>query len=379
MEELKIAIDGNEANIEKKVGVNQYAFELIWALYKLQEERGGDFKVIVYLKNKPRKDMPKETPDWKYQVIPGKGFWIITKLMPSLLFGKGRADVFFAPGHYLPLISPMPKVCTIHDLGYLNSSGQFKKYDYWQLRVWSAISIFISKRILAVSKSTKKDIVRHYPFASKKIAVVHHGYDKDRFNTKIPEDDVRRVKNKYSIVSDYVLFIGTLKPSKNIEGLLEAFSYVSSLFPSLMLVVAGKKGWLYDTIFEKAKELKLEKRVVFTGFVDEEDKPALIKGAKVFVLPSFWEGFGMDVLNSMACGTPVVVSKIASLPEVAGSAGVFVDPHDPLDIARGIRRVLSMDRIEYNNLVQKGIKRVEKFSWEKTARKTLELLRKAAK
>ena len=211
-----IGIDGNEANVEKRVGVNQYAFELLKNIHKLQEEWKKKHQVIVYLKNKPQKDLPKQNSHWKYKVIKGRGLWIITKLMPSLFFNKEKPDVFFAPSHYLPPFAPCPMVCTIHDLGYLKFSEQFRKYDFWQLKIWSAISIFISKAIIAVSNSTKKDIVRHYPFASKKIFITPHGYDKNRFNTRISKEDVRRVKNKYSIVNDYVLFISTLKPSKNI-------------------------------------------------------------------------------------------------------------------------------------------------------------------
>ena len=374
-----IGIDGNEANIKNKVGVNQYAYELLKNMHKLQEEWPKTTKVIVYLKKRPRQDLPKPTANWQYRVIPGRGKWILTKLMPKLFLEKEKPDVFFTPSHYLPPLAPVPMVCTIHDLGYLKFSGQFKKYDFWQLKLWTAISVFVSKRIIAVSNRTMSDIVRHYPFASRKIRVVHHGYDKDRFNTKISENDVRRVKKRYSIVNDYVLFIGTLKPSKNLEGLIEAFSLVKGRYPDLKLVVAGKKGWLYKGIFQKAKELGLEKEIIFTGFVEENDKPALIRGAKVFVLPSFWEGFGMDVINSLACGTPVVVSKVASLPEVAGSAGIFVDPYDAPDIARGLEKVLSMNEIEYNRLVEKGVRQAKEFSWEKAAKETLEVLKRAAR
>ncbi|MCK4588700.1 glycosyltransferase family 4 protein, partial [Candidatus Woesebacteria bacterium] len=243
-------------------------------------------------------------------------------------------------------------------------------------KIWSAISIFISKAIIAVSNSTKKDIVRHYPFASKKIFITPHGYDKNRFNTKISKEDVRRVKNKYSIVNDYVLFISTLKPSKNVEGLLEAWKLIIKKRPKIRLIITGKKGWLYESIFEKTNKLGLKDSVIFTGFIPEEDKPALIAGAKVFALPSFWEGFGMDALNAMACGIPVVVSKIEAFREVVGEAGALVDPYDVGSIAENIEKVFSMSKIEYNKLVDRGLAQAKKFSWEKTARKTLAILEK---
>ncbi|MGB6882346.1 MAG: glycosyltransferase family 1 protein [Microgenomates group bacterium] len=374
---MLIGIDGNEANIEKKVGVNQYAFELLCSIYKLQNEDKIKHRLIVYLKNSPRDDLPKENRNFRYKILPGGGLWIITKLMPHLFFAKERPDVFFAPSHYLPPWIPMPKVCTIHDLGYLKFSGQFKKYDFWQLKYWTAISLFISKAIIAVSTSTKKDIVRHYPSTSEKIQVVHHGYDRKRFNAKVDKNDVRRVQKRYSIVGDYVLFISTLKPSKNIEGLLEVWKRVVKKFSDYQLVIAGKKGWLFDPIFKKVKDLRLKDKVIFTDFIPEEDKVALIFGAKALTLPSFWEGFGMDVLNAMACGVPVVASDIEALREVVGEAGILVDPYNIEDITRGITKVLSMGKIEYNRLVNKGLAQAGKFSWEDTARKTISVLEKA--
>jgi len=283
-------------------------------------------------------------------------------------------DVVFSPSHYVPPLVLQPRACSIMDLGYLEFSEHFKKYDYWQLRLWSAISIFASRKVITISESSKKDIVRHYSFAAGKVFVTPLAYDDGKFNVRIPQKDVRQVKNKYAIVGDYILFLGTLKPGKNTEGLIEAFSILVSKYPSLQLVIAGKKGWLYESIFEKVKKLKLEDKIIFTGYVSEEDKPALIAGAKVFCLPSFWEGFGLDILNAMACGVPVVLSDKGSLPEVAGDAGVYIDPSSPESIAGGLNKVLCMNNVEYNRQVARGLEQVKKFSWEKTALKTLEAL-----
>jgi glycosyltransferase involved in cell wall biosynthesis len=374
-----IGIDGNEANIEKRVGVNQYAYEILCGIAKLQDEWKNRHRFIVYLKKKPLPDLPKETKFFKYKVISGGGLWILTKLVPNLIFDKEKPDLFFSPSHYIPPFVPMPRICSIMDLGYLEFSEQFKKYDYWQLKIWSAYSIFASKYVIAISNSTKSDIVRHYPNASSKIRVTHLAYDKSKFSLNISSEDVRRIKKRYSIVSDYVLYLGTLKPSKNIEGLIEAFSQTTNRKSPITLVIAGKKGWLFEPIFEKVKKLGLENKVIFTDFIVEEDKPALIAGAKVFCLPSFWEGFGLDVLNAMACGVPVVVSEIGSLPEVVGEAGIYVDPEETKSIAGGLKKVLSMDNLEYNKLVKKGLAQVQKFSWEKTARETLKILEEIKK
>ena len=320
--------------------------------------------------------MPPESGYFRYKILSGGGLWIIKNLMSNLILDKDRPDVFFSPSHYVPPLSPVPRVCSIMDLGYLEFSGQFRKYDFWQLKLWSAWSIFVSKYVIAISNSTKEDIVRHYPFASKKVIVTPLAHDKKRFNTDISSDDVRRIKKKYSIVGDYVLFLSTLKPSKNVEGLLESWKRIHKKWPEIRLVIAGKKGWLYGPIFEKAEKLNLQKKVAFIDFVPEHDKPALIFGAKIFILPSFWEGFGLDVLNAMACGTPVVVSNKGSLPEVVGNAGILINPDKPRDIAEGLDKVLSMNEIEYNRLVEKGLSQAKKFSWIYTAKQTIRILEK---
>lgn len=371
-----IGIDGNEANIEKRVGVNTYAYELLWNLWKLQDEWKNDHKLIVFLKNEPRGDLPKETQFFKYKVIKGGGSWILRKLTPALLKNEEGCDVFFSPSHYVPPLVTIPRICSIMDLGYLEFSGQFRKKDFWQLKVWTAISVYVSKRIFAISNSTKDDIVRHYPSSKGKIYVTPLAYDDKKFNMHISQDDVRRVGSRHSIVTDYVLYLGTLKPSKNIEGLIEAFATLNSKtqIPNYKLVIAGKKGWMFESIFEKVKKMGIEDKVIFTDFIAEEDKPALIKGAKVFVLPSFWEGFGLDVLNAMACGVPVVCSNVGSLPEVVGEAGILIDPHNTESIAEGMREVLFASTSKYNSIVEKGLRQVEKFSWEKTARETLKVI-----
>jgi len=369
---MLIGIDGNEANESQRVGVHQYAYEILWGLYKLQD---SNTKYRIYLKNTPKEDLPPKKEGWEYKVLPSGGFWIIRKLMPELFKGK-KCDVFFGPSHYLPFFAPIPMVCSITDLGYLNFSGQFKKKDLWQLKLWTAKSISISKYIISISKSTAKDIVRHYKKAHDKVHVIYLGYDTRKFNSKISDEVVRRTLKKYRISKNYLVFISTLKPSKNVEGLLEAYA---KIFPcDHQLVIVGKKGWFYESIFEKVKSLGLENHVIFTDYIPEKDKGPLLTGAKAFLLPSFWEGFGMDVLSALACGTPVVVSDVGSLPEVAGDAGIYVDPYNIESISKGIRKVLEMTPTEYRKVVNKGLKQAKRFSWEKCAKETLEILRSAA-
>ena len=145
---------------------------------------------------------------------------------------------------------------------------------------------------------------------------------------------------------------------------------ITSHRSQITLVIAGRKGWLFQSIFEKVKELGLKDKVIFTGFADEEDVPALMRGARVFVMPSFWEGFGIPVIEAMACGTPVVVSNAGSLPEIVGEGGIIVNPYNPGEIAQGIKKAID----NRDDLIKKGLKQTQKFSWQECARKTIKIL-----
>lgn len=378
---MKIAIDGNEANevrtgIKGRVGVNNYAFKLLRELHFLLTDN-KDLEFTIFLKNKPGKDMPPEKDGWKYKVLPGRGAWILRKLTPHLIF-REKFDVFFTPNHYLPFVPNLPKICTIHDLGYLVFSGQFSKIQYWQLKYWSANSIYVSKCIITPSEFTKKDIVRHYKVSPNKIISIHHGLDVSGLLKNTKDTVVRHTLEKFGISKDYVIFVGALKPSKNLEGLIDAFALLHESYPNLELVIAGPKGWMFEKIFEKVKKYNLTDKVLFTGFISDEDKYLLIKNAKAFLLVSFWEGFGMDVVNALYLGTPVVLSKIGSLREVAGSAGIYVDPNTSESIKNGIKEVLEMPKLEYNKLIETGKKVATQYSWKKSAMKTLGEIRNAA-
>ncbi len=366
---MLIAVDGNEANIKQRVGSNQYAYELLQALYELKNPH----QWLIYLQDRPLADLPKARKNWSYRVFGPKKFWTQWRLPLDLYFHRPRPDVFFSPGHYSPRFCPVPLVISIMDLGYLRFPEQFRKKDLYQLITWTGRSIKRASHILAISESTKNDIIEKYQVPKEKITVTYLGYDKKRFKAQVSRVKINKVRKKYKIEGDYILFLSTLKPGKNIEGLVKAFSELK--IKGLRLVIAGKKGWLYQSIFEKVKELGLKERVIFTGFVDEDDIPALMAGAKVFSLPSFWEGFGIPVLEAMACGIPVVVSNAGSLPEIVGKAGVIIDPNKPQEIAQGIKRAIE----NQEELIKKGLEQVKKFSWQKCARQSLKVLEGVSK
>ncbi|MCX6724606.1 MAG: glycosyltransferase family 1 protein, partial [Candidatus Shapirobacteria bacterium] len=227
---------------------------------------------------------------------------------------------------------------------------------------------------------TKNDIIAYYTsrrrslikqIDSGKITVAYPGYDQEKFKTGISETKINEVRKKYRIDRGYILFLSTLKPSKNIEGLLLGFQKLDKgKTQNLKLVVAGRKGWLFENIFTKVKSLGLEKKVIFTDFVQEQELPALMAGAEVFVLPSFWEGFGIPVVESMAIGVPVVVSNAGSLPEIVGEAGIIVDPYNPENIAWGIKKAME----EKEKLIAKGFKQAQQFNWLECGQKVIKIL-----
>ena len=373
---MLIGLDGNEANVEKRVGSGKYAFELMWQFSKNKRSFSTNKKheFEVFLKQKPFADLPQPSKNFKYRVFGPKRLWTQLALPAYLTFGR-RPDIFFSMSHYGPRFSPVPYVGTIFDLSYLHYPSLFNKDDLHKLTNWTKYSIGGAKHILAISKSTKDDIVKNYGVDPKKITVTYIGYDQKRFKPE-PKEKVERVKKIYKIKGDYLIFVGTLQPRKNIERLIESFSrlthHSSLVTHHLRLVIVGKKGWMYDQIFKNVKQLRLEDKVIFTDYIPDSDLPAIICGAKVYVLPSLWEGFGIPVIEAQACGVPVVVSNVSSLPEVVGDSAILIDPEKTDSIADGIKKALN-DKTR-TVLVKKGFENVKRFSWEKCAKETLQVL-----
>lgn len=186
----------------------------------------------------------------------------------------------------------------------------------------------------------------------------------------------KNFKIKYNIKeNNYFLYIGTLQPRKNLIELIKAYKILISQFPDIKLVICGKKGWLYDEIFAKVKELGLEDKIIFTGFVNDEEKAKLLKNALAFVLPSLYEGFGIPVLEAMQLGCPVIVSRNSSLTEIVGVNSFYIEPpFGSLEISQAMLKMLKLDNNQRKQLIADNIKKTQKFSWEKSALKTLEIL-----
>jgi glycosyltransferase involved in cell wall biosynthesis len=230
--------------------------------------------------------------------------------------------------------------------------------------IW--LSKFKADKIITVSQNTKDDLVEMFNYNPKKIKVIYNGVDN---SYKIIDNKklISEIKDKYDTGKDFLLYVGNIKPHKNIPVLLKALSNIDK---QNKLVIVGKRDKAYDEIFDIIDQNNLEDRIIFTGFVPDKDLILLYNAATLFVYPSLYEGFGLPPLEAMACGTPVITSNVSSLPEVVGYAAITVDPYNINGLAEEINKVLGNEVLQ-KAMIKKGIERAKEFTWEKTARETI--------
>jgi glycosyltransferase involved in cell wall biosynthesis len=364
---MLIGIDGNEANQQNKVGIGQFAFNLINEISKNDKKN----QYCVYLKDKPDADLPVSSVNWKYKILKPKKLWTQIALPINLFLQKEKLDLFFSPSHYSPRFSPCPTIVSIMDLWHHRHPEQFDKKDLYQLINWEKYSIKKAKKIITISEFSKKEIMDVYKIPKEEIIVAYPGFTEFRIKNK--ELRIKEIKEKYKINGDYLLYLGTLQPKKNLERLIQAFSLLITNYQSpITLVIAGKKGWLFEKIFKLVKELRLEEKVIFTGFITEEEKPYLIAGAKAFVFPSLYEGFGIPILEAMSLGIPVISSKEGSLLEIGGESPFYCNAYEVSDIAKKMAEVLNLNKSSHDEIIKQGFKNLTRFGWEKCAQKVLE-------
>ena len=307
--------------------------------------------------------------DWLHRI------WHRARLPIPIETAIGRVDLFHEPDFVLPPTLPRtPTVLTVHDLTFVRDpESAFPRLRRYLNRVVPR-SVARATHVLADSAATKNDLVELFHTSPDKITVLYGGVDA-RFAPVRDPERLTAVRTKYNIGLDpFVLGIGTVQPRKNFQRLVQAFFHLPppAFASGLKLVIAGGKGWLYDDIFAEVKRLGLEGWVLFPGFVDDDDLPALYSAADVLAFPSIYEGFGLPILEAMACGTPVVTSAASSLPELAGDAALLVEPTDVDAIAAALRRLLQEADLR-RRLVAAGFDQARKFAWEKAAAQLLEI------
>lgn len=263
----------------------------------------------------------------------------------------------------------------VHDLVAFKSPAKHQHKATIIERLTLKGAVQKSRWIFTVSEYTRKDLLERYPALplAEKTTVVYAGV-RDAFARTFEPNKLIEVQRRYNLDPDYMMMAGTLEPRKNIVGALTAYSLISPFNQQrYRFVVAGKKGWYYKKIFQKVQDLKLVGRVKFLEYIPDEDLAVLMQGAKVFLFPSFYEGFGLPILEAMHCGTPVLASRVTAIPELGVDAVHYVDPFDPVDIADGLTQLLENE--EYRRqLKARGFEQVKNFSWGKTAQKILDTI-----
>jgi glycosyltransferase involved in cell wall biosynthesis len=286
-------------------------------------------------------------------------------LAPAILRMIG-ADLYHGVLNVMPLASPVPSVVTIHDLSPFLFPQTFRRinraYTRWAIKV----SCRNAAHLFAVSEFTKQEMIRWLHVPAERITVTYNGVDQ-RFQPADPAQ-LAAFRKKAGLPERFILFVGTLEPRKNLPTLLEAYARIAKDIDA-PLIIGGGKGWLYDQIFAKVEELQLGDRVRFAGFIADEELPLWYAAATVFTLPSLYEGFGIPLIEAMACGTPVVSTTSSSLPEVVGDAGLLVPPTDADALGAAMLQLLQ-DTNLHAELRERGIAQAQRFRWQTMAEQT---------
>lgn len=398
-----IGIDASRANLKHKTGTEWYSFYLIKNLAKIDQEN----KYLLYLNNEASSELEKAVagnPNFSFKVLnwPFHSFWTLGRLSLEMLFKA--PDVLFVPAHGLPFFSPRKTVNTIHDLAFLRDKNLYRRdkvktshaysrrlinffvpvftfgkyhassldYLYWSTK----FALKQASKIIAVSNFTKQEIENFYPkIKSEKIKVVHNGYNSELYRLTEDGNKANEVLLKYGLEKPFFLYVGRLEKKKNTPALIEAFAILRENYPELKekLVLIGNASFGYDEVKFMIEEYDLERYILMPGWVDEADMPYVFSAASVFIFPTKYEGFGIPLLQAMACGVPIAVSDIPVLHEVAAEAALYFDPNNSAAIAFAMKSLSSEPALR-DSLRTQGLVRVKKFDFEKCARETLEVL-----
>jgi glycosyltransferase involved in cell wall biosynthesis len=307
---------------------------------------------------------------WPTGKIPVRILW--EQFAAPFLTAFDGMDLVHGPVNIVPLGGRVPSVVTIHDLAFLEYPEQYPPMQQRYLEMMTRASVRKACRVITVSEYTGLDVAARLGIPSRKIVVVPNGVSAE-FYPRQGTGELDEFRDQLNLPDDFLLFVGTLQPRKNLAGLIRAFAQLPS-GERLPLYVVGGEGWMYSEIFDEVQRLGIADEVHFPGYAASETLPLWYSAATAFIYPSFYEGFGLPVLEAMACGAPVVTSNRSSLPEVVGDAGVLTNPDDPDDIASALSELLN-DSDKRAALSRSGRERASTFTWNRTARETARVYR----
>jgi glycosyltransferase involved in cell wall biosynthesis len=398
-----IGIDASRANLQHKTGTEWYSFYLIKNLAEIDHHN----TYRLYLNKPPRPELiaaVQANPNFSFNLLrwPFYSFWTLGRLTLEMFWR--RPDVLFVPAHALPLFGPLKTINTIHDLAFVREQNLYRAapvktqfpisrriinffvrlltgghycsssvdYLYWS----TPFALHHAKKIITVSQATKQEVLEIYPRVSpEKIIVVHNGYNTELYPPRPDPLKAQQILEKYDLETPYFLYVGRLEKKKNTPTLVEAFALWRESHPGtdLKLVLIGDAGFGYDEVQYTIQEFNLGAAVIIPGWVEEEDLPYIFSSATAFIFPSKYEGFGIPILQALACGVPAAISDIPVLREVAGSAALYFNQNSKEAIAAALDRITS-DAVLRSDLIAQGREQAKKFSWRRCAEETLQII-----
>jgi glycosyltransferase involved in cell wall biosynthesis len=364
---VRIAIDARKY---RDFGIGTYIRNLVHQLARI--DRTTDY--VLLCKPQDETALSSVGPNFRAVVETAPPYSVAEQVRIPMAIRREHADLFHAPHYVLPPLINCRSVVTIHDTIHLRFPQYLPgrlAYGYARTSLWLATKR--SNRILTVSETSKSDILRRFRVPADKVTVIYNAID-ERLSQAPPEDAFERVRIRYQLRDPFALYVGNIKPHKNLERLIDAFDRLRREpdYESLKLVIIGDEISKYQGLRRAVHQHKLHKHVRFFGFVPVDTLSVLYRLASVFVFPSLYEGFGLPPLEAMACGTPVVTSNVSSLPEVVGDAAILVDPYDPDSIADGMRQALADVELRAR-LIERGLAKVREYSWERSVARTREV------
>jgi len=350
---MKIGIDV-QTTLGQKTGFGFYVNNLVKNLKKIDK------------KNKYSFFKPDTTRDLS---APKRFIWDQFEIVKKAM--REKVDILHQPTFSAPILYNKKVIVTCHDLIALLYG---KDIPFWSRQFfgrWMPFSYKKATKIICISENTKKDLIKLLKIKPEKIKVIHLAAA-DEFRPISDTKKIEEVKKKYKINGKYFLHIGTLNPRKNLEFLIKVFNEIIKSFSEYKLVITGKKGWYFEGLFNLVKDLKLSDKVVFTGYIEDQDAPYLYNGSELFLFPSFYEGFGLPPLEAMSCGIPVISSNTSSMPEVVADAGILLSPTDQDAWVKSAFAILNNSDLR-EILSKKGLEQAKNFSWKKCAQETLKV------